>query len=105
VLTAEMRPGPDGALGIDVINALGGVTITTPTDVVRGQEGVYNVRTEIATIMGRVRITRGENQLNGDYAEVNLATGVSRLLAQPGPQRERVRGLLVPDNTENRAEP
>lgn len=105
VLTAEMRPGPDGALEIDVINALGGVTITTPTDVVRGQEGVYNVRTEIATIMGRVRITRGENQLNGDYAEVNLATGVSRLLAQPGPQRERVRGLLVPDNTENQAEP
>ncbi len=52
----------------------------------------------MAELFGAVKITRGQNQLNGGYAEVNLATGVSRLLAAPpgGVAEGRVRGLLVP---------
>ncbi|HET8728138.1 MAG TPA: LptA/OstA family protein [Alphaproteobacteria bacterium] len=98
VLTAELAEGPDGSLEIQVIDATGGVTITTPTDVARGREGVYNLQTDIATLTGDVRLTRGQNQLNGDYAEVNLETGVSRLLARPGEGEGRVRGLLVPND-------
>ena len=47
-----------------------------------------------ATLIGNVRITRGQNQLNGEVAEVNLNTGVSRLLS--GPQ-SRTRALVVPN--------
>src|SRR3546814_4251727 len=39
ILTAELVEGADGSLEIQVINALDGVTITTPTDVARGREG------------------------------------------------------------------
>jgi len=93
-LTAEIAPDADGEERITRLGARGNVVITTPTDVVRGDEGVYNLETGIATLRGDVRLTRGDNQLNGDYAEVDLQSGVSRLLADPG--GSRIRGLLVP---------
>ena len=43
---------------------------------------------------GNVRITRGENQLNGQEAEVNQKTGISRLLS--GAVRAGA-GLVVPN--------
>ena len=48
---------------------------------------------------GSVKITRGQTQLNGDRAEVNLNTGVSRLLTMVKGQKksnERVRGIFMP---------
>jgi len=49
-------------------------------------------------LFGSVKITREDNQLNGEYGEVNLDTGVSRMLSGPpgatGPQP--VRGLFSP---------
>jgi lipopolysaccharide export system protein LptA len=95
VISAELAR-VDGKLEIRTINALGNVLITTPTDIARGDEGVYNIETNLAMLSGSVQLTRGDNQLNGDFAEVNLATGVSRLIAQPG-GGGRIRGLLVPE--------
>lgn len=104
----EVRPD---VLEMRRMDAQGGVVITTPTDVGRGREGTYDLVTEIATLTGDVRLTRGQNQLNGDAAEVNMRTGVSRMVSlaqaqgaspgqgpgqgagQPG---TRVRGLFVP---------
>ena len=57
---------------------------------------MYDLQLNVATLTGSVRLTRGANQLNGDFAEVNLDTGISRLLARPG-GAGRVSGLLVPD--------
>ncbi|MDZ7712401.1 MAG: hypothetical protein U5L06_04490 [Rhodovibrio sp.] len=74
--------------------------ISTPSEFARGDRGVYNTRTEIATLTGNVRITRGENQLNGGWGQVNLRTGVSRLRGAP-PEAgggSRVRALLQPDS-------
>jgi lipopolysaccharide export system protein LptA len=42
-----------------------------------------------------VRITRGQNQLEGSEAEVNMKTGISNLLAATG---QRVQGLVVPND-------
>ncbi|MCS6931403.1 MAG: hypothetical protein NZM27_04250, partial [Acetobacteraceae bacterium] len=42
---------------------------------------------------GNVRITRGENQLNGAEAIVDLRAGTARLVAAPG---ERVQGVVLP---------
>ena len=50
---------------------------------------------------GNVRITRGQNQLNGDFAEVNLSTGISRLLTSTDSAGDkRVRGLFVPQKAD-----
>ena len=67
--------------------------ITTRQDVIRSTEGVYDLKSGIVTLTGSVKITRGRNQLNGDYAEVNLNTGKSRIVNRGG---KGVRGLLIP---------
>ncbi len=80
------------------IEAFDNVRMASPDTVVRGDKGVYIADSRMATLVGAVRISRGENQLNGGYAEVNLATGVSRLLGAPpdSEAKARVRGLLRP---------
>jgi lipopolysaccharide export system protein LptA len=98
VLAAHLLPGRQGDLELNRVDAYGNVRISTAQEYARGDRGVYYAKDELATLAGDVRITRGENQLNGEYAEVNLASGISRLMpAPPGSETDqRVRGLLVP---------
>ncbi len=96
-------PGVPGAPGensrIEKVEAFGNVEIRTPTEVVRGERGVYDPGTGMARLIGNVRITRGDNQLNGQEAIVNLQTGVARLVSAPG---QRVQGLIVPEGEGSR---
>jgi lipopolysaccharide export system protein LptA len=87
-------PAP-GAGKVDRVEAFGHVEIRTPTEVVRGDRGVYSPATGMARLLGNVRITRGDNQVNGREAIVNLRTGVARLVSAAD-RGERVRGLIVP---------
>jgi len=98
LLVGHFRKDDDGRLVLEQVDAQGQVEISTPTDFVTGDSGLYHVDKELAELIGGVKITRGEAQLNGEYAEVNLATGVSRLLAAPpgGETDTRVHGLIVP---------
>lgn len=95
ILTAYFVNDKDGKNRVKRVDAYDNVVITTPDEVVRSTRGVYNVDTGIAVLTGDVKITRGDNQLNGDSAEVNLNTGVSRLF---GKQNDRVRGIFTPDD-------
>lgn len=94
-------PAPAVAPGegsrIDRVEAFGAVEIRSPDEVVRGERGVYSPQTGLARLLGDVRITRGNNQLNGQEAIVNLRTGVSRLVSSTG---QRVQGLVVPQQTQ-----
>lgn len=100
--SAKKATGADGNDGtenqIRRIEAFTNVHISTPGQIALGDRGVYNVESGIATLFGSVKITRDENQLEGEYGEVNLNTGVSRMLSGPpgatGPQP--VRGLFSP---------
>ena len=98
LLVGHFRKDAEGRMVLKQVDAQGQVEIATPTDFVTSDSGVYHVEKELAELIGGVKITRGETQLNGEYAEVNLATGVSRLLAAPpgGNADNRVHGLLVP---------
>jgi lipopolysaccharide export system protein LptA len=80
------------------VEAFGNVTVRTVTDTAIGERAVYVPDTGIARLAGRVRITRGENQLDGSEAEVNMKTGIAQLL--PGPS-ERVQGLVLPNDATN----
>jgi len=95
--SAEQDPLASGKL--ERVEAFGHVSIRTATDTVTGDRGVYVPDTGIARVGGHVRITRGQNQLNGSEAEVNLKTGVARLLSDP---HERVQGLVLPNDATNR---
>jgi lipopolysaccharide export system protein LptA len=77
------------------VEAAGNVRIERGNEVARAAKAVYNLDTEIATLTGGVKITQGENQLNGEYAEFNLRSGVSRLLGS-GTDDGRVQTLIVP---------
>jgi len=88
------RGGPNpGAGRLERAEAWGDVRITTAAEVVRGDRGLYLPAEGVARVFGAVRITRGPNQLNGAVAEVNLRTGVSRLLPEerrpPAPALDR----------------
>ena len=79
------------------LEAFGNVLVSTKTEIVRGDRGVYNAETGVATLAGNVRLTQGgTQQATGDYAEFDLKSGQSRLLARPGQGDNRVRLLLVP---------
>ncbi len=101
VLTAEVTKPANQPSKISKVNALGNVILVSEDQIARGDSGVYNLDTGIATMSGHVSLTRGENQLRGQYAVVDTNTNVARLLAAPpsaqttGP-RPRVEGLLIP---------
>lgn len=95
-LVARFQEDAKGALVAKRMDAVGNVVITTPEEVARGNEGIYNVDSETAVLQGNVRITRGENQLDGERAEVNMKTGISKLLSSKDGAKQRVRGLFNP---------
>jgi lipopolysaccharide export system protein LptA len=101
VLMAQVVKPDDGPSRISRVDAQGHVFVSTPTDIARGDTGVYNVDTGIATLAKNVTITRGDNELRGQYGVVDLNKNVSRLLPGPpnavaGTGPSRVEGLLVP---------
>ncbi len=99
---APAKPGADPLTSsgkLKKAEAYGNVVVRTQTETVIGDRGVYVTDTGIARIMGNVHITRGQNQLNGRAAIVNMHTGLATMTEDPG---SRVQGLIVPnDNTAN----
>lgn len=75
------------------VEAFGHVEVRTATEIVTGDRGVYVPDTGLARIVGHVHVTRGENQLNGAAAIVNMKTGIATMTEAPG---ARVQGLVVP---------
>jgi len=98
------QPAPEDPLGasgkLEKVECYGNVVIRTVNDTVTGDRAVYVPDSGIARVAGKVRITRGQNQLAGAEADVNLKTGISRLLPSKG---ARVSGLLVPNDQTNQA--
>ena len=82
------------------VDAFGHVVVRTVTDTVTGDKAVYVPDTGMARIAGHVHITRGQNQLDGAEAVVDMKTGVSRLLAS---NTGRVQGLIVPNDQSSQA--
>jgi lipopolysaccharide export system protein LptA len=90
--------GGDTGSRISRIDAQGNVVVSTPTDIGRGDYGVYNADTGIVTLLGNVTVTRGPNTIRGQYAVVDLNNNISRMMpapAAPGAAPSRVEGLFV----------
>jgi lipopolysaccharide export system protein LptA len=88
----------DESSKISRVDAQGHVLVSTETDVGRGDYGVYNAETGIATLLGNVTVTRGPNTVRGEYAVMDLNNNISRMMAAPatpGATATRVEGLFV----------
>jgi lipopolysaccharide export system protein LptA len=88
----------DESSKISRVDAQGHVLVSTETDVGRGDYGVYNADSGIATLLGNVTVTRGPNTIRGEYAVMDLNNNISRMMAAPGAPGAaptRVEGLFV----------
>jgi len=98
------KSGTQNSGDLETVDAFGHVVITTKTEVVTGDRGRYNVKTGVATILDNVTLTRGTDSLKGQYAVVNMNSGVSTLYARaPGAKTDKpaqVRGVFVPKKAE-----
>jgi len=92
---AGPRRVPGEGSKLDRVEIFGNVEIRTEAEVVRGDRAVYSPVSGMARVLGAVRITRGQNQLQGQEAIVNMRSGVSRLVSAPG---QRVQGLVLPSS-------
>lgn len=108
-VSASTKPSEDPLASsgkLQRVEAFGHVSVRTPTDIVTGDRGVYVLDTGMARLGGNVHITRGQNQLNGAEADVNMKTGIATLVAQKaavGQKPGRVQGLVVPNDESSRS--
>jgi len=102
VMTAEVTRDDKGDQHISRIDAQGDVTVSSQDQTGVGDSGVYNVDTGITTLIGHVKLTRGQNELRGQYAVVDMNKSIYRLLSAPPSETltssrpTRVEGLFVP---------
>lgn len=91
-----------GTGNLDRLEATGNVVIVTPTETLRGQKGIYRADSNTAEITGKVKIERGPNIIEGDRAEVNLTTNVSKMFGSES-GTGRVRGVFFPSSDKGAA--
>ncbi len=96
-VATAVKPGVSAMAGgkLQRVEAFGNVEVRTVTETFRGARAVYVADSEIARLAGNVRVTRGQSQLNGDEAVVNMRTGIYTMTKAPG---GRVQGLVVPND-------
>lgn len=91
----ETKPAAESK--ISRVDAQGHVIITNALDTGRGDFGVYNADTGIATLIGNVVIERGKDVIRGQRGVMDLNNNVSRMMpgGAPGAPPQRVQGLFV----------
>jgi lipopolysaccharide export system protein LptA len=79
------------------LEAKGGVVITQKDQIASGDSGVFDMKTNTATLIGNVVVTQGENVIRGDRLVIDMTTGVSRVEAA---NKGRVESLITPSKTQ-----
>lgn len=84
--------GGFGAGDIERIVAIGDVYYVRPEQTARGDQAVYEMKTDSVTFTGRVVVASDENVVKGD--SMVLEIGSRRTTVKPGPAGQRVRGVF-----------
>jgi len=93
--------GVGGGQQIKRAEAKGDVLVTQKDQTAKGDNGVFDVKTNTITLTGNVVVTQGANVLRGDRMLVDLTTGVSRVESGQSKtgERQRVEGLFNPSSS------
>lgn len=67
--------GSGGPNSIERVDATGGVVVTSPTETIRGNTGIYDLRAKIITLLGNVSLRNADGNLNGGRLVYDLRTG------------------------------
>lgn len=100
---------PIGGRKLERFEGEGNVVVTTPSEILKGDRGVYKTDTNTAEVFGNVKIIRGPNVLEGNRAEINLTTNVSRMFGDSKTTsttgKGRVKGVFFPGSTKTENAP
>ena len=72
-----------GGVQIRRLDAAGGVAVTSPSERARGDFGIYDLDRKLITLIGNVRLARGENLVSGARLVIDLESG--RAVVDGGP--------------------
>jgi len=77
-------PG-SGSSGVQIhrLDAAGGVVVHSPSETAKGDFGIYDLDRKLITIIGNVRLTQGQNIVDGARLVINLDSG--RAVIDGGP--------------------
>ena len=75
ITTHFAKEGKTGSMRVTRLEAAGDVSFIIGDIIVQGKRGNYLAEEEIAEVFDEVKITNGENQMNGGYGKVNMQTG------------------------------
>ncbi len=83
--------------------ALGNMSATNGVQRIYGNYGIYTPATKIISVHEKVSLHEKESVLKGEYATLNLKTGISSLSApKQGETGGRVRGQIIPNDFETK---
>lgn len=82
-ITIYFVKSKDNKTELERVEAKGEVILSTPEDIAYGDFATYEPGTKLATLTGHVVIDRNTGRISGTHAQVNLDTGVSKMLSNP----------------------
>ncbi len=92
----------------DKIFANGNVIVNSPSGVLSGNTGVYDVAPNLITLTGNVVLTKDKNRQTASVLTYNLNTGIAKfgsggttVAGQPNSSGGRVRGTFTPPPPSN----
>lgn len=99
-------------LTLDHIVAIGNVFVSQPSEIITGEKAIYNEKTHVAEIMGHVKATKNNNQIEGEYARTHLQTHLTEMFAvhpnkdtKTENHKQRIRGYIIPRETQKSSKP
>ncbi len=103
VLLATIVRPPGQEAQASRIDGRGNVFVSSKDQIGRGDTGVYDAKTGVVTLSGHVRLTRGKDEMRGNYGVVDVNRNIGYLLPRApsnrnaGGSSRRVEALIVPD--------
>src|SRR3954451_9140254 len=84
-LTVAYSGGQGSSSNVQIrrLDAAGGVVVKSPSEVARGDFGVYDLDRRLITLIGNVQLNRQDNQVNGARLVIDLDSG--RAVVDGGP--------------------
>jgi len=79
------------------LEAKGGVVITQADQTATGDSGVFDMKTNTATLIGNVVVTQGQNVVHGDRMVMDMTTGVARVESDKS-NKGQVKALFLPNS-------
>jgi lipopolysaccharide export system protein LptA len=78
------------------VEAKGDVIVVQKDQTATGESGIFDMKSNTVTLVGKVVISQGPNVVQGDTLTVDMTTGVSRIACGTAEEKCRVRSLFQP---------